>query len=627
MNLEKNDISAIVGRVLSIDQTRTLGSCFPISSTGYFITCFHVIGNTKSGKIVEPSVIIEWPYSGRILRVKVDVMLSSPEIDIAVLVSINKEDYETFAYLPIDARFLPESEFLSFGFRKTEEFLGLFTEGRILGKILAVGGISFLQLKSKDISHGMSGAPVIDKNYKHVVGIISDYWHTTGMQDSELALAVPFQEIFRKVPSIFSIIPQYTSQPKHITKEASSVFLQPFKFEKEFCSMLISAAALLLVDQFADGAWARTLWRSSGNELTKDFLDPELLNSTKTKKAISITSWAGQCLYKITGNNRLKSITKAKEFIESYWNYKTGAFGFLYNQRINIPIMFGKENVNIFIGNPRHTASAAKFLEITEGLSQKTIDSISFILGTENREGGGWGEYSGDASNCLSSAFIIDFFAKIKNVEGLTRFITPGIHTRLNASLNRGISWLAETQDPETGFWTYIDNKDLCPFYTIHVLVFAPELANTFPSVTENSISALLKLSKNGGIPKSINGKPEISATSMFAYALSKIDPIKYSSQINDAVLFVLDKFNAEVEGGNISVYETIFILMLGQLSYINRIQWVKELNDFITKMEDILFKEELSQEIQLQYIRTLLLEYNININNSLDIIQQTSRN
>jgi hypothetical protein len=578
-----------VAIVCEPENSAALGSCFAVTEDGVFVTCFHVIGNSTTGEVIHRIVKLAWPKLGIELRATVDPNASRPTADIAILKLIDEPMPKGVHVFTLDLRLFPNSEFVSFGYRKATAYKGLFARGIIIGEVADAEGRAFIQLNTNQIEQGMSGAPIVYQNYHRVVGIASSFWKSKELQDRDLAFAIPAREVVESLPRLSVTIPGMVAIPREdSTGRPKIADISSGRFElfhDVIRTAFIKAAILILADQFGDGSWARTLWRWSGGPFTKDVAPADIVAKTKIKKALSVTSWAGQAVFKATGNNRLRCLLRARSYIKSHWNAEAKAFGFLYDQQIGTPFIEGN---TIFVGNPRHTASAAKFLEMTDGISSEVIDSVEFILSCESGEYGGWGERQGASPNSLSTAFILDALMKVSQAPGLSSCIAPQARSTLNPSIARGIAWLAQNQEIETGLWDYENHPILRPFYTAHVLAFAPQLVAAFPNEGERAIQALLSQKRDGGIPTHMSGEPHIAATSMLCYGLSKINPQKYERDIAELLEFAITKFLNEDYSSTYHIFDSIFVLMLTQLPFIHSKWWSIDVERAITQVEDI---------------------------------------
>ena len=352
----------------------------------------------------------------------------------------------------------------------------------------------------------MSGGPVVDKSYERVIGILSSKYTTETSADRDLAFAVPLAAFVETLLEYTDIQSLGTNprNPSQQTDESKDVFAELDGMKSELSMVFQLSAVLLLLEQFSDGGWGRTLWKASGSEFTKDVAPDEA--SLKTKRAISVTSWAGQALFKATSMNDLRSQQLAREFISRHHHEKTGAFGYIYAEKISGPYLSGS---SFFRGNPRHTATAIKYLEVVEGLSRTVVDGVEYLIKYQHGQGG-WGETETDEPNTLSTAYVIDVISKLSRTVGFSRLLSTRIENRLVPGLNRGLAWLAENFNSSERCWHYLGQAKLAPLYTVHVLAFAPDLAAAFPEVTNAAIESTISRMKDGGCVEAESGPPSV---------------------------------------------------------------------------------------------------------------------
>jgi hypothetical protein len=86
--------------------------------------------------------------------------------------------------------------FRSYGYRRLEKYIAGHAHGVILGCVECPEGFSLqadpVQLESKQINQGMSGAAVLDMERNLVVGVVSEFWLPPGLspKDRDTAWAV-----------------------------------------------------------------------------------------------------------------------------------------------------------------------------------------------------------------------------------------------------------------------------------------------------------------------------------------------------------------------------------------------------------------------------------------------------
>lgn len=176
---------------------QTVGTGFLVGQTGLAVTCTHVVAASGAGNRVQ--VILQ--STGDRLQADIVPQWQRPTDaeDVTVL--------RLPASLPPQAVGLPLGTssgasghtFTSRGYRKAAVFPeGLAATGHIQGRVVRRShgrDLPALQLTSRQIDGGMSGAPVWDRQARRVVGMINAFWHAVGPADADLALAVPAETL------------------------------------------------------------------------------------------------------------------------------------------------------------------------------------------------------------------------------------------------------------------------------------------------------------------------------------------------------------------------------------------------------------------------------------------------
>lgn len=182
-------------------QGRVVGTGFFISHDGSILTCFHVVGDKKTGQLGSTPIMVTFDDQ----TYNADCIYKPPDpdrLDIAVLRLVNQT-------LPTNALLMPLGiltngdewpEFSSFGYKEADKFNGLYAHGSIRGGN-PVTDLShralFIQLAAEasasvEILNGMSGAPVYINGTDQIIGIIAK-------RDSEgqiyTPLAIPIEEV------------------------------------------------------------------------------------------------------------------------------------------------------------------------------------------------------------------------------------------------------------------------------------------------------------------------------------------------------------------------------------------------------------------------------------------------
>lgn len=96
----------------------------------------------------------------------------------------------------------PDRPFITLGYPPAGTIQGVRAKGEIRGRVRDEAGLPFLQLDSKEVANGMSGAPVVDAASQHVVGMVS---HGFNLREAaklrDVAWAVPTEIIQEFLPA------------------------------------------------------------------------------------------------------------------------------------------------------------------------------------------------------------------------------------------------------------------------------------------------------------------------------------------------------------------------------------------------------------------------------------------
>src|SRR2546427_4255697 len=165
------DFTAGIVRILLGPQKGTAGTGFVVNNEGLVATCAHVVEDAHAGPGDPASLIFyaakeKGEQKATVLK---DYWKASNAEDVALL-RLENELPEKVKPLPL-GRFLDKRHFSTFGFPNVAPTDGRWGEGRVLGP-LEMKGFQRLQLRSEEITKGVSGAPVWDDDLEAVIGMV-----------------------------------------------------------------------------------------------------------------------------------------------------------------------------------------------------------------------------------------------------------------------------------------------------------------------------------------------------------------------------------------------------------------------------------------------------------------------
>jgi hypothetical protein len=143
-----------------------LGTGFFVS-TGVILTCAHVI---ESYYHPEMTAYFRLEGSADVLGAELEYYSPKNEFDVAVLKPKRKFDFTPLRVVSSQNSKL--HEFSIFGYPTLGDIHGLNGAGRILGWIQSPTGHPQLQLESRQVTQGFSGAPIWDVELESVIGML-----------------------------------------------------------------------------------------------------------------------------------------------------------------------------------------------------------------------------------------------------------------------------------------------------------------------------------------------------------------------------------------------------------------------------------------------------------------------
>ncbi len=150
---------------------RAVGTGFVVSEEGLIVTCAHVLADNVG---VEPGnkVSICFKVNGQIAEATVTAWWRDKASEDIAFLSLLVELPDDVVVLPLAT---PDDSLgqtlFTFGYPKVGLFDGLWGEGIAL-QLVNENGFSRLQLRSQEITHGFSGAPLYDKMRNCAVGMV-----------------------------------------------------------------------------------------------------------------------------------------------------------------------------------------------------------------------------------------------------------------------------------------------------------------------------------------------------------------------------------------------------------------------------------------------------------------------
>ncbi len=185
---------------------RTVGTGFVVSDDGLIATCAHVVDLSDSDEFIHlifySRDTIKEDRAIRKARILQEYSRSADAEDIAIL-RLEGPLPEGIEPLPLGGSYnTQEQTFQSFGFPAAKAEDGLLGECNVLGTVYE-DAIPLLQIDSKQISKGFSGAPVWDNRVGHVIGMVTSIIGTKLVKIMGTAVPIPFDPDLRQMETAF----------------------------------------------------------------------------------------------------------------------------------------------------------------------------------------------------------------------------------------------------------------------------------------------------------------------------------------------------------------------------------------------------------------------------------------
>ena len=192
-NLE-NSIVAILG-----DKDKIVGTGFVIAGP-LIVTCAHVVYKHAGAVTLRPQG--HWAtFTADIAALSSAQPKAPGQKDVAILRPRSPLPSTVLPLTLAPGVSLQDRPFVTFGYPPAGAIQGLHARGLVRGRVRDETGLPFLQLDSKEVANGMSGAPVVDVSTQQVVGMVSGGFNLAeSAKLRDLVLAVPGEIVQEFLP-------------------------------------------------------------------------------------------------------------------------------------------------------------------------------------------------------------------------------------------------------------------------------------------------------------------------------------------------------------------------------------------------------------------------------------------
>lgn len=209
---------------------KTAGTGFVLTSDGLIATCAHVVQSDDAQRRGDPipekrTIVFHATGEQREARVEPEWWRTSKAEDVAILrIDGGLPD----GVLPLPLGFssgTSDHPFDTFGFPESNPKQGIWGEGHLLGAT-KIGDVQVIQLSSKEVTPGFSGAPIADRQRRQVVGMVTSITPPDKFgRQAETAFTTPIEALRAICPAlILSSVCPYRSLDAFTEADATFFF-------------------------------------------------------------------------------------------------------------------------------------------------------------------------------------------------------------------------------------------------------------------------------------------------------------------------------------------------------------------------------------------------------------------
>lgn len=322
---------------------------------------------------------------------------------------------------------------------------------------------------------------------------------------------------------------------------------------KKLKEVFESAYLFLLIDQYEDGLWGKSITP----ELKKQYTGREEEN-----KSITVTFYAVDAIYLFTQNREHPAIKSVFRILPTRRDVD-GSYGSFISTLSKYPVLKYKISKNC-----RHTATALLTYLLLEEENENMIESIKFLIDHQKRDGG-WGndpDLKVKDQDPITTAHVTRLLILLKEKK-MNEFLPRDYLLKLDEAINKGLEWLEQNNRENNGFWYFPSpegQKEI--LFSAYILSIFPELKIYRKELYETTLERIVSAQdrKSGGWPPSLGEKPDVRTTVWVVNSLIS-EKDKYAERIEKGLDFIIKNISNPFYTENLIAADWAFLLKVAE--------------------------------------------------------------
>jgi len=366
----------------------------------------------------------------------------------------------------------------------------------------------------------------------------------------------------------------------------------------ELKNLFECAYLLLLVDQFEDGLWGKSI-TAEEKALYSSFDEGKISEKRKRAESITVTFFAVDAIHTFTRNAQNSAIKRALDCLPSH--ECDGGYGSFAELISAYP-----EPVYHILISCRHTATALlTYLLFQSRIDREIIQSVQFLIDHSNKDGG-WGvsaDPEKEDSDCLSTTYITKLLTKLGKM-GIKDFLSKSYRSKQDSVIANGLSWLEKENKKNDGFWVFGDKRMKVSISAAILSAFC-ELRNYKTKLYQKTLDKIASLQNedDGGWPLTPEGRSELRSTIWVVTALINSGEDKYVDRIEKGIGFIASNFSKWSHTRNLNAADWAMLL---KLAHYKNFHISYELDDEIQNLANTI-NNRVFKNGDIEYIRKKL--------------------